>query len=145
MPKVILLKFGITIMNYYYTVKYRNLIHYMYFVLTVSPPKFLKHPSRANVQFFSSVTFKCTVETFGYATVVWRKVGSILPITAIVKNTSSLNGVTSVLTITGVAGYYGGLYYCISMNQAGSTPSNHAELIVQGTIKVLNQYLCLHN
>ena len=74
------------------------------------------------------------MEAFGYATVTWRKVDSILPITATVTNTLSLNQVTSVLTITGVAGYYGGLYYCIAMNQVGSTPSKHAKLIVQGTI-----------
>jgi len=74
------------------------------------------------------------VEAFGYTTVVWRKLGSILPITATVKNTPLLNGVTSVLTITGVAGYYGGFYYCIATNQAGSTLSNHAELTVQGTV-----------
>ena len=110
------------------------------FSLTVSPPKIIKQPSRANVQYYSTVTFTCTVEAFGYTTVVWRKVGSILPISATVKNTPSLNEVSSILTITGVAGYYGGFYYCIAMNQAGSTLSNNAELIVQGTAIVQSMY-----
>ena len=105
----------------------------------MSPPKIIQQPSGANVQYFSTVKFNCTVETFGYSTIVWRKVGSLLPITATVNNTSSVNEITSVLTITRVAGYYGGLYYCITTNQAGSTVSNHAELNVQGTAAVLRE------
>jgi len=104
------------------------------YYFAVSPPKVIKQPRNVKAQFYSAVTFECTVEAFGYTTVIWRKVDSILPITATVKNTLSLNQVTSVLRITGVAAYYGGLYYCIAMNQVGSTPSNHAELIVQGTV-----------
>jgi len=64
--------------------------------------------------------------------VEWKRSGSVLPLTATVNNIISLNGVTSVLTITDVAGYHRGLYYCIAKNKAGITISKYANLIVLG-------------
>ena len=92
----------------------------------------MKHPKSVKVDFYKAVTFVCTVQAFGYIQVTWKKVGSNLPVTATVNNTVSINEVTSVLTITGVSGYYKGLYYCIAKNGAGVTVSKHALLRVTG-------------
>ena len=77
--------------------------------------------------------FECKVQGYGYINVEWRKLGSALPNTAVVNNTISTNGVSSILEIANVVGYYGGLYCCVAINIAGQTTSIYANLSVQGT------------
>ena len=93
--------------------------------------------------------FECKVQGYGYINVEWRKLGSALPNTAIVNNTISTNGVSSILKITNVVGYYGGLYCCVAINTAGQTTSVYANLSVQGIyiIQCINSILeqCGHN
>jgi len=46
-----------------------------------------------------------------------------------------MNGVISILNITNIAGYYGGMYCCVATNKAGQTISKYAKLSVQGKIR----------
>jgi len=103
------------------------------FLVLATSPSFIKQPQNSTATICSSVTFECSVQSFGYVSVEWKKYQSVLPFTATVNNITSLNEVTSVLTITDVAGYYRGLYYCIATNNIGTTVSNYANLYVLGT------------
>ena len=132
-------------MHYQYCYAYISPIH------TASPPSFIEQPKHTRVNFYESATLSCAVQAFGYTQVAWKKTGSILPITATVNNTVSLNGVASVLTITGTSGYYKGLYYCIASNEVGETVSKAALLRVTGkiinakrvTIRSQNNQVCI--
>ena len=61
-----------------------------------------------------------------------EKCRSALPKASIVKNHNLINGVSSTLTITNIAGYYGGIYWCVANNKGGRATSNYAKLSVQG-------------
>ena len=110
-------------------------VYTVYIILfaVVNLPAFLKDPGPATVNISANVTFSCTAKGFNITDLVWRKVGSSrLPLTATNKTKWSSNEVTSILTITKTAGYYRGKYYCVATNNAGETPSNQAQLLVQG-------------
>ena len=100
----------------------------------VSPPEILTHPTSSRVAFYSNVQFKCVAKGYGLVSVVWKKTGSQrLPFTARVTNTTDINEITSVLTITEVIGYYSGQYLCEAKNNAGiTTTSSLATLHVNG-------------
>ena len=113
----------------------------LYFTHLVSPPVIIKQPINEVVGVYSSVTFECNVQGYGYVNVEWRKLESALPKTAIVNNTVSTNGVSSILEITNVVGYYSGMYCCGAINLAGQTISVYGNLSVQG--KSIIQYIYL--
>ena len=98
----------------------------------MSLPLILNHPKNASVNVFDPVEFECMAEGFGFITITWRRDGYKLPSTATTQTTRSQNKVISILRITKTAGYYGGRYYCIAVNEAGMTTSHHANLQVQG-------------
>ena len=102
-------------------------------MVLASPPIIIKHPENETVRVFSSVTFECIVEGYGYINVEWRKLGTALPNTAAVSNTNFTNGVSSVLTITNIISYYSGMYFCAASNLAGGNISKYAKLSVEGT------------
>jgi len=106
----------------------------------VLPPLIIKQPTSTTVELFGQVMFECTVQTVGKTSIVWEKDLSPLPVTAAINNITSLNEATSILTITGVNGFYGGLYYCIAKNKAGQTMSRYASLSVQGKCCALVKY-----
>ena len=81
---------------------------------------------------FSIITFECKVQGYGYIKVEWKKCRSALPKALIVKNNNLINGVSSTLTITNTAGYYGGIYWCVATNEGGRATSNYTKLSVQG-------------
>ena len=47
-------------------------------------------------------------------------------------NSNFTNGVSSILKITNVVGYYDGTYCCVASNIAGQTTSKYAKLSVKG-------------
>ena len=49
-------------------------------------------------------------------------------------NNNLTNGVSSILKITDVVGYYDGTYCCVANNVAGQTTSKYAKLSVKGTL-----------
>ena len=104
----------------------------MLFYTLVSPPVIRKHPTPEKATVYSSITFKCKVEGHGAINVEWRKLGSALPVTATVSNANLTNGVSSILKITKLVGFYAGMYYCVASNQAGQTTSKYAKLSVEG-------------
>ena len=85
-----------------------------------------------NVNFYESVSFKCTASGFGVLKIVWKRVKHKMPVTAEVAEEKSLNKITSILKITKTAGYYGGQYYCVAENQDGKVVSQIANLYIQG-------------
>ena len=104
----------------------------MYFL--VSPPDILEHPTSSTVAFYGNVQFRCAARGFGLISIVWKRDGlHRLPLTARVTNTTSVNEINSVLTITEVIGYYSGQYLCEAKNSAGTTASSLATLYVNGT------------
>ena len=97
----------------------------------VSPPDILNHPTASTVAFYSNVQFRCVARGYGLVSIVWKKTGSQrLPFTARVTNTTDVNEITSVLTITEVIGYYSGQYLCETKNSAGTIASSPATLYV---------------
>ena len=85
------------------------------------------------INFYESVTFKCTAHGFGVLKIVWKRVKYHMPVMAEVTEEKSLNKITSILKITKTAGYYSGQYYCVAENQVGKVVSQVANLHVQGT------------
>jgi len=121
--------------NTQYLLVLQYLSLYNSLTLIVSPPLIIRQPANSKVTIFGQVIFQCTVQAVGETAVIWKKDQSPLPVTATVNNIRSLNEVTSVLKITGVNGFYRGLYYCIAKNKAGQTTSRYAKLSVKGIIK----------
>ena len=86
------------------------------------------------VDFYESVSFKCTVHGFGALKIAWERDKYIMPITAEVTEEKSLNKITSILKIIKTAGYYSGQYRCVAKNEVGEV-SQTAYLCVQGNNK----------
>ena len=55
-------------------------------------------------------------------------------------NTNATNGVSSILKITQITGYYDGMYSCVAVNIAGQTTSKYAKLSVEGKPNALQLY-----
>ena len=87
------------------------------------------------IDFYESVSFKCTAHGFGVLKITWKKDKYIMPVTAEVIEEKSLNKITSILKITKTAGYYSGQYYCVAKNEVGKVVSQAAYLYVQGNNK----------
>ena len=47
-------------------------------------------------------------------------------------NINVTNGVSSILKVSKIAGYYDGLYCCVASNIAGQTTSKYAKMSVKG-------------
>ena len=62
----------------------------------------------------------------------WKRVEHNIPVTAVVMEEKSPNGVSSILEITETVGFYSGQYYCIAENEIGPVVSQIANLYVQG-------------
>ena len=99
----------------------------------MSPPVIIKQPTDKVAEYYSFITLECKVQGYGHFNVEWRKLGSPLPRTAIVKNANFTNGICSILKITNVIGYYDGMYCCVVNNIAGQTTSKYAKLSVKGS------------
>ena len=97
-----------------------------------SLPKLLKQPNDINTYLYRTVSFECAAQGFGGMKIKWRRAEHNMPITAIVTEQMSLNGISSVLKIYGAVGYYSGRYYCVVTGKAGSIVSRTASLRVQG-------------
>ena len=104
----------------------------MFFLHLVSPPVMIKQPTAEVAEVYSSITLECKVQGYGPISIEWRRLASPLPSTAAVNSTNFTNGVCSVLKITKIVGYYGGMYYCVASNIAGHTTSMHVKVSVQG-------------
>ena len=97
-----------------------------------SSPKISEQPKDMNIGLYGSVSFKCSVNGFGVIKLVWKRVEHNMPVTAVVTEEKSLNGISSILEITKAVGYYIGKYYCVAENEFGSVVSQTANLYVQG-------------
>ena len=106
------------------------------------PPTITTHPSNQST-ICSSASFTCIAHGFGGIKITWRRVNYDLPISADVTQEKSLNGLSSTLRLTKIAGYYSGQYYCVAENKAGMVTSKAASLHVQSNINRL--YVCLLN
>ena len=95
-------------------------------------PRISKHPSDMNVNVYESVSFKCSAHGFGAIKIIWKRIDHNMPITAVVKEKKSLNGISSILKITKSVGHYSGQYYCVAESKAGTVVSQTANLHVQG-------------
>ena len=69
---------------------------------------------------------------YGHINVEWRKLGASLPNTAVVRNKKFKNGVSSILKIKKIVGFYDGMYCCVASNIAGQTTTKYAKLSVNG-------------
>ena len=96
-----------------------------------------------NINFYESVSFKCTASGFGVLKIVWKRVNQNMPLTAEVAEEKSLNEITSILKITKAAGYYSGQYYCVAVNEVGEVISEIANLYIQGNTK-LSIIICVY-
>ena len=98
-----------------------------------------------NINFYESVSFKCTASGFGVLKIVWKRVKHNMPLTAEVAEEESLNKITSILKITKAAGYYSGQYYCVAVNEVGEVISGIANLYIQGkhNVKCYPLHTCL--
>ena len=111
----------------------------------VSSPVIIKQPTDEVAEVYSSITLECEVEGYGHINVEWRKLGTLLPSTATVRNNNVKNGICSTLQITKIVGYYGGMYYCVAINIAGQTTSKHAKISIQGKSDAFTVILLWYN
>ena len=95
-------------------------------------PKISDQPNDRNVEVDRSASFRCTAHGFGI-TITWNRKEHNMPTTTTVTEMKSWNGVTSILNIAKVIGYYKGEYYCIAKNDGGRVMSQAAKLNVTGT------------
>jgi len=111
-------------------------------IFTVSPSDIIMHPISTTVNAAGKAVFKCVIKGYGNISVEWKKLGSLLPITATVHNENSLNTVKSTLEIHETIGYYKGRYYCTASNDGGSVNSTAAFLNVSGMSNYF-KYFCI--
>lgn len=97
-----------------------------------SLPVITRHPSNLTVHVDTTAQFECEASTSGSVEIIWKRVDSKLPITAIVTTNVQFDKVTSILDITSTSEYYEGRYFCIVTNGAGNAISNQGHLIVKG-------------
>ena len=98
----------------------------------MSPPVIIKHPTDEVTEVYSSIALECNIQGYGYINVEWRKLGAHLPNTAFVRNKKLTNGVSSILKIKEIIGFYDGMYCCVASNIAGQTTAKYAKLSVNG-------------
>ena len=104
-----------------------------YFILiAVIVPIVSEQPNDRHVKVHRSASFRCTAHGFG-VTITWSRKEHNMPKTATVTEMKLWNGVTSILNIAKVIGYYKGEYYCIAKNDGGTVMSQAAKLNVKGT------------
>ena len=98
-----------------------------------------------NINFYESVSFKCSASGFGVLKIVWKRIEHNMPLTAEVVEKKSLNKTTRILKITKTTGYYSGQYYCVAKNEVGEVISQTANLHVQGNTNPLAASLFMLN
>ena len=57
-------------------------------------------------------------------------------------STNFTKGVSSILKIANVVGYYDGMYCCVANNMGGQTTSMYAKLSVKGKHDTCYIYMC---
>ena len=97
----------------------------------------MSHPANLTVDINAAAVLSCSATSYSNLTITWKKVGFELPITATTNTIKLNNNVTSVLTISKMVMFYGGLYYCIASNSIGETHSIVSNLIVKGKLHIL--------
>jgi len=95
-------------------------------------PVITKHPSNVITDIYATAQFECKAKALRNVEVIWKRVGSNLPITAKITINVKSDEITSILNITRISEYYEGRYYCIIKNNAGDVVSNQAHLHVNG-------------
>ena len=94
-----------------------------------------------NISAYESVSLKCTAHGYGVIKLVWKRVEHNMPITAVVTEETSLNGISSILEITNTVGYYSGQYFCVAENEIGTVVSQTANLYVEGDYTIAQTYI----
>ena len=95
-------------------------------------PIIVKQPRSTVAEIYSVAIFECTGRSYGSVSITWRRRNSILPITANVSTTKSLNEIKSILRIEKSIGYYKGYYYCVIKNIVGTVSSTFAYFNITG-------------
>ena len=113
-------------------IRYQHLI--CYFTSLASPPVIIRQPTDEVAEVYSTIILECKVQGYGNINVEWRKLGAPLPSTSFVRNKNFTNGVSSIIKIKNLVGYYSGMYCCVANNIAGQTTSNYAKLSVKGKL-----------
>ena len=94
-------------------------------------PLIIKQPRSVVVQAYSVASFECTTRSYGTVSITWKRLNSELPITAQIRESKSLNKLTSTLSLESI-GYYEGYYYCVVENTAGIVNSRLAHFEISG-------------
>ena len=100
---------------------------------TVGLPKITSHPESVVVEANDFATFECSAQSYGTASITWKRLESELLITVNVTVTELLNKITSVLRIEKTIGYYEGYYFCVIENTIGQVNSSFAYCDVTGS------------
>lgn len=107
---------------------------------SVGPPMFLSDPADTTVEIFATAVLSCSATSYNNVTITWEKVkhdgedNSVLPFEAVTNTIELPNNVTSILTITRMAIFYFGQYYCVARNSIGETRSSISNLIQKGKL-----------
>jgi len=104
-----------------------------------------KHPLNIITDIYTTAQFECKAKALGNAEVIWKRVGSNLPITAKITINIKSDEITSILNIIRISEYYEGRYYCIIKNNAGDVTSNQAHLHVNGMYAYRQYVTNIHN
>ena len=104
----------------------------MFTTFTVGLPKITSHPESVIVEANDVATFECSAQSYGSASITWKRLESELPITVNITVTESLNIIISSLRIEKTIGYYEGYYYCVIENIVGQVNSSFAYCNVTG-------------
>ena len=100
-------------------------------IFIVALPVIIKQPKSVVVQAYSVASFVCAARSYGTVSITWKRLNSELPITAQIRESKSLNEITSTLSLESI-GYYEGHYYCVIENSAGIVNSRLAHFEISG-------------
>ena len=105
-------------------------------IILVSVPRVITHPTDTSAAAPFSALLICSIQAYGYHSVIWYRNNNSLPSKAYSTLLPSVNVTTSVLTIPNVTSEDVGAYYCVAWIDTIAVRSLAGNLILTSKLSI---------